>query len=602
MYLIYCLLLFIFIYFLPGLAFLPQLLCSARTAFAIPILSVLVVYCIASLGILTQIFNAFSVTASAFFLGLIALIRIKKTIQTKPFFWSKHEKTLYALHLILFIPYFVKMGTHTFDRGDELYSWNFWAIQHYFLLDIDFSHTGAPYPQLFPKLLAFCYHFLGSMDLQLPVKGLLVIFPMTMLIAISMATHKLKKIPIGIYCLLLFYVLAGADLTQFFNDGYADPIMTCALIISAVLFWQSQQVSSSKMLCGLSVLCAITCAHAKQAGLLWTLFSLPLLLIFRYQKTHDKKFLWLSALCFGGGLSWFLSEGFTFHHNTGVIWLSQGQRDLFAQLLYAADKYFVHQPLLFLLFLTAAYASYQEKILRQMMLFFVLPSLLLWFIFGAYQLRLGQHLIAFSFFIIVASHYRLPKIPALKKMKLLYLQGWRSHQSSFLMGGFALSMTIGIAYFVKALWLENGGLHLYAGGRQSLHRYFEDEANFVYKTIYSDPNALLWVPSRYLYGLFYHRTKLTMPDYAHYGMGTYSKAALVDELTHKSPDYVFTVSKNLVDGPASDVLAQVIQDCPLAFQRVTTPKNKFCFSTYKIKKEALRDDPCLIQLRIAFKG
>lgn len=605
MYLIFCFILFTFVYFLPALALFPEIVFSARTAFAIPILSTLLVYGLGSGLIAFGAFNATAVSFCVLFLGIIACCRFKRALSSHSFHWSSQQKLLYGLHLIVFIPYFVKMGTHTFDRGDELYSWNFWAIQHYFHLPLDFSHTGATYPQLFPKLLAFCYHLLGSVDLQLAVKGMLVIFPLAMLIGISMANERLKKTDLGCYAFLLAYVLAGARLTEFFNDGYADPLMTSALIASVVLFWQSQQKTclthfTAIKLATLSVLCAVVCAHAKQAGLLWTLFSLPILLIYAYSQSKNTHYLILSLCSLLGGLIWFLGEGATFYQNDGVIFLSQGQRSIVSQFAYAVNKYFIEKPLLFLLFLMAIYSSFHHKILRLMMWVFMLPSLVLWFIFGAYQLRLGQHLIAFSFFVIVASQFVLPQ----KQQWQKYFYWCWPQRKVLALVGTLFSLSIATFYFTKALWFEGGGLHLFAGGRQSLYRYFEEDSNYIYQTLYSNPNVLLWVPSRYLYGLFYQHTKLTMPDYRRYGQ--YSKSALIEEFTLKNPDYVFTVGKYVVDGPASQVLSELIQECPLAFERVSTAKNKFGFTTYKIDSVIFLQDPCLKQLRvkedIAFKG
>ena len=176
----------------------------------------------------------------AFALGLVAFIRLYH-LRKSPLFWTKQDVYIYAFHWILLFPYFIKLGTHAFDRGDEIYSWNFWAIQHFFMEGIDFSHTGAPYPQLFPKLLAFCYHMVGSIDLQLPVKATLIIFPISMLTAIAMSLRQHFQTHVGVYWLLLVYVLVIVGLEQFFNDGYADPVMTSCLIVSIALFWQSQQ-------------------------------------------------------------------------------------------------------------------------------------------------------------------------------------------------------------------------------------------------------------------------------------------------------------------------------------------------------------------------
>jgi hypothetical protein len=99
---------------------------------------------------------------------------------------------------------------------------------------------------------------------------------------------------------------------------------------------------------------------------------------------------------------------------------------------------------------------------------------------------------------------------------------------------------------------------------------------------------LLWVPSRYLYGLFYQHTKLTSPDYAAYSI--YDYESLVDELIKKSPDYVFSVSENVAGGPGSRLLKDVLLRCPSAFDRVTKTENKHSFVAYKVNKMQLQQD------------
>ncbi len=595
MYIIYCLLIWVFVYSLPSLAFFPKIITSPRTAFAVPILSVCIIYALASLFLYLGLLTTPVATGIALGLAAIAIVRVKRTIERDTFAWSSIDAFIYLFHAILLFPYFIKLGTHAFERGDEIYSWNFWAIQHYFLEPIDFSHTGAPYPQLFPKILAFCYHIVGDLELQLPVRATLIVFPFAMLTAIAMAYRQRMAAHLGTYLVLLLYVLAFVGLEQFFDDGYADPVMSGCLLVSIALFWQSQQKPDFHikpwLLALWSVMCGITAAHAKQPALLWVLFSLPLLLSFTVKGQPKLPFRALALVLIAGGLWWVLGEGREFHHNRGVLWLSIKDRDLFSQLLFSINKYFIHQPFLFILFVVSWISCKTDRTLRNIVVFFMIPSMLCWFFFGAYHLRLGQHLIALAFFVIAASGYALPaKVTSWEGWQRFWT--WLAHrQKQCFVGIVGVSVIMGGLLFVQGAWVEKGRISLYSGGRLSLQRYFGKDADFIYSKVYSDPNALLWVPSRYIYGLFYKHTQLTTPDYPRYV--NYNQAALVDELRRKNPDYVFTVSENVIDGPASAQLISLIGACPNAFDKVAYAPNRFSFVTYKINKKTLQQDACL---------
>lgn len=590
MYLLYCLLIFTFVYTLPALACMPKLIYSPLTAFAIPILSALLIYILTTVLIACGAFSAQTVMIVALGCGAIAIKRLISLLRHKPLSWSTLDKKIYLFHAMILLPYFIKLGTHAFDRGDEIYSWNFWALQHVFNEAIDFSHTGAPYPQLFPKLLAFCYQLLGNIELQLPVKATLIVFPWALLTGIAMTFRQQFAKSTFLYAIGFAYVLWGVGLAQFFDDGYADPIMTSALGVSAVFFWFSQhRLSRASFYFGiLAVLSAWVCAHAKQAGLLWAGFALPILFLSVYRREKDKRYAMLALAAFSGAMVWIAGEGQTFHHNDGVLWLSFGERGVFKQLAHSIDRYFIHQPLLLGLFIYTCWVSQKNKILKQMLWLFLLPGWVCWFLFGAYQLRLGQHLIAFAFFMMVAAHYPFLSFATVQ-------QRWQQKQKAIYSGLIVFSIAISSVLFIKEVYIEKNGVSLYQGGRQSLHRYFGKEADMIYQQVYLDPKKLLWVPSRYIYGLFYKHTQLTSPDYDLYA--EYNTKALVDELKRKSPDYVFTVSEAVIDGPASEVLTQVIQQCPHAFQKISGPKNRFNFMTYKLNKKVLETDPCLVALQ-----
>lgn len=595
MYLVYCLLIWTFLYTFPALALFPKLITSPKSALAIPILSTLLMYLLTTMALAFGVFNEYSLSAFVLACAGVAVFRLRSVIINDTFSWHRLHIHVYLICALIMLPYFIKLGTHGFERGDEIYSWNFWAIQHYFQEAIDFSHTGAPYPQLFPKILAMGYHILGNIDLQVPLKATLVIFPYIMITAIGVIAVTDKKDLLK-YLFGLFYVMVLAGLEQFFDDGYADPIMTSCLVVSLALFWLSQrdeaiaknQLTQRLFLLG-SVLCAITCAHAKQAGLLYTLLSLPVLILCCSAK--DKAFYRsMALLSFVGGLCWVLGEGSSFHQNKGVIWLSSGNRDLWAQLLYSINKYFVHKPFLFLLFAATAYFAFKDRLTKILFFSFILPALVCWFLFGAYQLRLGQHIIAVALLVICI----IPSPILWERVLKGRVRGLKPIYLTITI----ISLTVSTFAFTKEYWIPKNGTSLYQGGKISLIRYFGQDTDRIYNEIYTHPQLLLWVPSRYLYGLFYHHTQLTTPDYLSYK--GYNAQSLIQELQIKQPDYVFTVAPEIIDGPASEILSSVIAQCPQPFTKIANSPNRFSFMTYKVDKQLLKDDQCLT--RLAKKG
>lgn len=596
MYVIYCLLIWCFVYFIPALACAPWLILSPRTFFAVPLLSATIIYGLASILIVLGYFSSNVVMLLSLLLLATAAMRVRHLLASERFTWSGTAYLHYIFNSALLFPFFIKLATHAFDRGDELYSWNFWAIQHYFQESLDDTHTGAPYPQLLPKLLAYCYHLLNNLELQLPIKGGLIFFPWAMLNAIAMSVPNRLSSSLANYWLLAGVILFGIGLAQFFNDGYADPIMASLLVGSAALLWQSQHLRAPyenlKWQLRLAVLLGVAAAHAKQPGLLWAMFSMPCLLLWLYQRQANKELLVLACLSFLGGLSWVLGEGQHFHHNTGVIGLSLADRDFISQLGFAINRYFVHHPLLFVLFFVAGVVAWRQMLLRLMVFLFALPSLLLWFLFGAYQLRLGQHLIGFAFFLIAASGYQPFGVFAFWHNLIAWC---RLRQRSLVVSAIGLSLSLTICTFFYETTLKQPDIHLTQGIRTSLRYYFKQDAERVYNQFFKGQYYRIWVPSRYLYGLFYKHAELIVPAYNDYPI--YNQTALLTELQHTLPDYVFTADRQYADGEASSQLKLLVDACPAAFSRVLTPKTKFGITTYKVNKDLLQGDPCLMALK-----
>ena len=611
MFVFYCAVLAIFAYIIPALAFFPRLLIHPRLFTLTPIISALIIYLIVSFLLAYGIYQRSSVIFLSLFLIIVAGIRIKKQIQSDKHYWSSSSRIYYVFHALLLLPFFIKLATHGFDRGDEIYSWNFWAIQHYLSIPIDISHTGAPYPQLLPKLLSYCYQLLGDLELQLPVKSLLIVFPYMMLNAIASLLSFNSRRYILFYVLGLMFVLFGCHLSQFFDDGYADPLMASSLVISAVCYWQYHRwmgirnrynkpmkridsISLSYLF--FSYLAAMTAFLSKQPGLLWT-GVLSILTIFSLI-THNRKTLssiiipiiliasLLLAVCL-----WLLTEGHQFQANQGVIWLSKGERNIFTQLILSSYQYLILQPALLVLFVTTYLMSKKNGLLNKIFWLFLMPAILFWFILGAYQLRLGQHLIIFAWFMVVASHFNGQSFPYAKRLEefgnpMLNL-GVKilDYPKSLTTMLCVLSLSISFMLWYKVCFVEHKHVSLYQGGRLALSRYFGTDSDWIYQNIYKNERLLLWVPSRYLYGLFYPHTQLTTPDYKRYT--DYDGQALIDELLRKRPNYVFTVNQAIIDGPAASVLNQLVRQHPDVFEVVAQAPNRYDFVTYRFHHEKL---------------
>ncbi|HRE32763.1 MAG TPA: hypothetical protein PLD88_12365, partial [Candidatus Berkiella sp.] len=111
--------------------------------------------------------------------------------------------------------------------------------------------------------------------------------------------------------------------------------------------------------------------------------------------------------------------------------------------------------------------SRHDKILRQLTLLFMLPSLCCWFLFGAYQLRLGQHLIAGAFFLLAAGRIHIEPRWFNGRLWRRWLDWYQLKQKQLLVAILGLSVCVSALLFAREVWLVKGGISLYAGGRQS---------------------------------------------------------------------------------------------------------------------------------------
>tara|TARA_R110002110_G_scaffold121431_2_gene297193 strand:+ start:21760 stop:23610 length:1851 start_codon:yes stop_codon:yes gene_type:complete len=608
MFVIYTLLLLVFVYLLPALAIFPRWILQPKFAALLPIVSAGCIFVLVTYLQYLHLYQTNIVIGVSLLLAGVAGFRMRMAILKYPNQWSLPAIKTYLFHILLLLPFFIKLSTHSFDRGDEIYSWNFWAIQHFLTLPIDFSHTGAAYPQLLPKLLSYCYQLLGNIQLQLPVKGLLILFSLSLLLTISNVINlKNTRLLLG-YILGLVFVLFACNLSLFFDDGYADPLMSCGLVSSIWALWyfarwmrvcqrggnQNHQKNTNAALfyLSLSVILAICAFWAKQPALVWVvaLSFITLNALWQYKSaSHTFRMSVIANLLilYFAVVWWFLAEGSTFHQNQGAMVLSFEGRGLAEQLWHATQTYLLHKPMLLTLFVCAYLSSRQNAYFSKVWWLFFVPSLLLWFMLAAYQLRPGQHLIALAWFIVVATQFSVLSkyLKRIKPLLTIGANGLIRYQKILSYSLMTVSITLSALLWCKIAFIEQKGLSFYDGGRLSLSRYFGQDSDWIYAHIYEKPEVKLWVPSRYIYGLFYASNRLYSPDYLKYPH--YTKAALIEDLLFCRPDYVFVVSDAIVDGPASGILKKLVKEYPLAFELVANAPNRFDFETYKVNLAVL---------------
>ncbi len=588
MYFFYCFLLLAFVYCLPGLSFFPNLVSSPGLFLSIPVVSALVVGILVKLLLWLGCFNQTSLIIISFLFLIISIVRIKKYLQnnSQNLAWSKNQKIMIALSAMLMLQVFVNMGLNSFNSNDEIYSWNMWAVQHFLGLPVDFYYTKSPYPQLFSLIIAYCYKLLGSIELQMPVKCMLALFPFCMIATVATASENKTFAHIAQSCVGVVLLLFCTELNRKFATGLADPVMACAIVISARLYLDYTKNEDKIIFLWISLICAIAAAYSKQPALIWTLFAFPLLLIF---SKHIKKIPFhavaIALISIFLSLAWIFGEGQNFNNNTGVINSSFEGRNYIQQLFFSINKYFVKNPFILLIFLGAGISVFKSRKHRTFFIILILPSLFAWFLYGAYNIRLGLHIVALSVLLTAFLEFN---IPFFNKESKFWKKADTFLQQHFKKAGIVLFIVIichsGFTIYKNKIG-HAPGISFKQGGKKTISKYFGELTDYVYNDLYDNPDILLWVPSNYIYGIFFGHTKMIRPDYQQ--DKAYSKKDLLKELKYYQPDFLFDAGV-LAFGPGSKVLQQLVKEKDNLFERIEPDiKTKFGYVIYKLNKSKL---------------
>ncbi|MHA7872797.1 MAG: hypothetical protein ACX939_10640, partial [Hyphococcus sp.] len=354
MYILQILLVIAAVYLAPALAVAPRLAFDARTALAIPFVSVLLVFLASSvlmmLGVyapvLVRILSAAAIVAAA-----VRVARLRRAAPQNDG-WGADDRGALAVALALGCYVLLRLIEGGFDENDEIYSWNLWAIQHFLGEPVDFSYTQSPYPQLFPKILSYAYMLLGTIEAQTAVKTALVIFPASIFFAIGLAARGGgdQRFLIG-QAILGLILIKGARLDSIFDNGMPDSLMTAGVAASMLFVFLYQERSTARHWLWLAAACAAVAALAKQPALVWALVGLPALLAAGAVRSRTPwSGLWIGFLPAAASIVWMLTEGRDFQENEGVLTRSQADRGPAEQLLHAMNEWFVGEPVILILF------------------------------------------------------------------------------------------------------------------------------------------------------------------------------------------------------------------------------------------------------------
>ncbi|HEY3698492.1 MAG TPA: hypothetical protein VGK97_04115 [Spongiibacteraceae bacterium] len=469
----------------------------------------------------------------------------------------------------------IRLGSSSFAIDDEIYSWNMWAIQHALGNAADFSYTQAPYPQLLPYWMGSLYRAIDNLRSQ----GFVRLFLSTaFLIYFGTLIAVIRRAPTRLQWLGLIVVLLGfkkLGIENLFSIGLADPLMAATLLCSVSCLLRFDENPARLDWLITSILTAIAGAFIKQPALLWGIISLPLLTIFFVLK---KKWPPLTiALVLAGAITcaiWPLTEGSGFYHNTGVVQRSIADRTLLSQFTLSVQKFLLNRPLLFLLTIASFALAWRATITIALWFTLIFPSMLLWFVYGSYDLRLGLHIIGLMLLILLYGMGKSTKTKPNTETSTLSLKAY-CLQTALIICLAATAISFGIKMKVHTFANFSDGV------KMTIEEHYGKDAPWVIDELLKK-NLGIFATSNYIYGVFYGQAPVSRPNYA----VPYDSTQLIKELSSDHIEYAAETDK-FGFGPASKILKDLILRCPQVFSVAAASIPHYGFTIYKIDKNRL---------------
>jgi hypothetical protein len=341
----------------------------------------------------------------------------------------------------------------------------------------------------------------------------------------------------------------------------------------------------------LSLACGSVAVLAKQPGMIWALFSFPVMMMWQvYRKNFPVISLVAPAILIVIALSWLMGSGSTFTDNPGVILRSQQGMDWHQVLWFSFENWALGEPLILVLFLVAIFSSVRTRENRDILGLFLVPAVLAWWLFGSYHLRLGAHTLTVGALIIAAAGFPFGA-PVTRITEALAIRV-RNVSLPILLGVVGVSAVgagIGAADRLRAYGPEFDWRMPAANG---LYLQMGPNARQAFGRIVASPSHRLWAPSNYVYGLFYGRVDVVRPNYA--VNGPYRPHHLLEEIRLIAPDFLLdTGLSNVNFGPATHVLHELAtQLCPGVFLPMFEVQERQGYQVYTLSTDESEMQKC----------
>jgi hypothetical protein len=492
------------IFWVPALAVYPRLYSGPLLFNSAPVLSIGLMGLLGSLLVTFHLFSPLAVRLIFIMLTLISIfhgIRYYPRVQT----WLCYTPATPYLFLgFLIVLPLIGKGLHgSMSWNDEVYSWNYWAVSHYFNEPAQWNYTKAPYPQMLPYLITFIYGLYGSIAPQGFVKALFFVFPWMILNLYTYFYVQYQIHSIVIWALIAWAcVFLFGHHYVFYITAYADPLMTLGLVLSTGLFLAYTQIKNESLLL-MSVVTGIIAAYTKQPALVWILLSLPICL------SLQQRWIWMSVSMISG-LFWIVYLGKNFQNNHGVMLNSWADRNIVEELQFVFLQYTVHKPQFAWIYPFLGYLGFQifrSKKNPHSSLFWVktiflvniIPSLIIWIFTNNYDLRGLMHTLAISGVLLICV---LPE----KLHTLAGLIGRKTEKR----------VIVCIILWVSGSFMN---IHLnppypsnpFEGSRSQYARFFGKGGDWVNTHLQDKPEIRICSSSYFVGGFFYHHTPVARP-------------------------------------------------------------------------------------------
>jgi len=182
----------------------------------------------------------------------------------------------YAVAVGLFVIAAVRLASTSFAHGDEIYSWNMWAVQHYLRQAADYWYTLAAYPQLLPYWIASIYGALGT-DVIHAVPRFFAAIPTLVFFLAILGSGEIRSWRMAALASFIAICVWGPLLMRDqLPTALADPLMTAFFLASVALLIAYERQPRSLLPLGLAAACAVMACFTKQPALLWGCLALPL--------------------------------------------------------------------------------------------------------------------------------------------------------------------------------------------------------------------------------------------------------------------------------------------------------------------------------------